>query len=272
MPRLPDGAGSGVLRPGRGSLAREPVTGVETPEPPVAVDPAVRVADDRRRPLHVTAGPDDPAVAAGVVDEGDAQRSPRPCRQVARVRLGERVAPEPPQEIERSTDVLLAGERQQHDVLAALEVGRVRSGARVDDRMAVDDLHPCVVPASAQVIALLVMGGGAEPGGTQRAVVEGLEDDEALLQVGLVIVGTLERGSPVVHRVEEHVVQDDPAALAHDPAVVHDARVPLPDPVVALGGRGRRAAGDATAQQQRRDEAGVHETGGQADPGEPARG
>ena len=62
--------------PGRGSLAGEPVAGVETPEAAVAVDPAVLVADDGRRPLHVAAGPDGPAVAAGVVDERDAQRAP----------------------------------------------------------------------------------------------------------------------------------------------------------------------------------------------------
>ena len=116
-------------------------------------------------------------------------------------------------EVERATDPLLAGERQQHDVLAALEVGRVRAGARVDDRMAVDGLHPRVVPAAPQVVALLVVRRGAEPGRSQLAVVERLEDDEALLEVGLVVVGALEGRAPVVHRVEEHVVEDDPADL-----------------------------------------------------------
>ena len=55
----------GCTWPGRGSLAREPVAGIEAPEAAVAVDPAVLVADDRRRPLHVAAGPDGPAVARG---------------------------------------------------------------------------------------------------------------------------------------------------------------------------------------------------------------
>ena len=131
------------------------------------------------------------------------------------------------------------------------------------------DLHPRVVPASAEVVALLVVGGGAEPGRLHRAVVERLEDDEALLEVGLVIVGALERRPPVVHRVEEHVVQDDPAALANDPAVVDDPRVARRIVVVALRRGGGRAARDAAPQQQRGDEAGIDEPRRR---GRPARG
>ena len=57
-PRLADGPGPGVLRPGRRPLAGEPVAGVEAPEAAVAVDPGVLVGDDDRRPLVLAAGPD----------------------------------------------------------------------------------------------------------------------------------------------------------------------------------------------------------------------
>ena len=90
-------------------------------------------------------------------------------------------------------------------------------------------------------------------------------------QVRLVVVGALERRAPVVHRVEEQVVEHDPAALAHDPAVVDDPRVACRIDVVALRRRGGRAARDAAAQQQRGDQPGVDEPGGQADPREAAR-
>ena len=175
------------------------------------------------------------------------------------------------EEVERPAQGLLAGERQQHDVLAALEVGRVRAGSRIDDRVPIDRLHAWVVPASSEVVALLVVGRGAEPGRLDRAVVERLADDEALLEVCLVVVRTLERGAPVVHRVEEHVVQDHPATLADDPAVVDDARVPLPDPVVLVRCSGRGATRDTSPQQERGDEPGIDEARRETDPGEPAR-
>ena len=89
----------------------------------------------------------------------------------------------------------------------------MRAGARVHDRVAVPGVEPRVVPAPAEVVALLVVGGGAEPGGLGPPVLELLEDDEALLPVGLVVVGAVERRAPVVHRVQEHVVEDDPAPL-----------------------------------------------------------
>ena len=137
-PRLADRPGPGVLRAGRGPLAREPVAGVEAPQPAVAVHPRVRVRDRDRRPLVVGPRPDAEPVAAGVVDERHAHRPPDAAGEVARIGLVEGVAPDPPEEVERPAQVPLAGERQPHDVLAALEVDRVRAGARVDDRVAVD--------------------------------------------------------------------------------------------------------------------------------------
>ncbi len=270
MPGLADRAGPGVLRAGRRALTGEPVAGVEPPQAAISIDPAVLVTDDDRCPLDVSTRADGPAIPTRVVDERHAEGPLRPRGEVARIGLGERVPPEPPQEVERATDVPLAGERQQHDVLAALEIGRVRPGTRIDHRMPVDRFHPRVVPAASEVVALLVVRGGAEPGRLDRAVVEGLADDEALLEVGLVVVGALERRAPVVHRVEEHVVQDDPPILAHDPAVVDDPRVLRPDRVVSIRRRGGRAARDPATKQQRRDQAGIDQPGGETHPREAA--
>ena len=66
----------------------------------------------------------------------------------------------------------------------------MRAGARVDDRMPVDDLHPRVVPSPPEVVALLVVRRRAEPGRLDLAVVERLADDEALLEVGCNDQGT----------------------------------------------------------------------------------
>ena len=137
--------------------------------------------------------------------------------------------------------------------------------------MAVDDLKPRVVPAAAQVVALLVVGGRAEPGRLELPVVELLEDDEALLPVGLVVVGALERRAPVVHRVQEHVVEDDPAALADDPAVVDDARDPRRGSRRSAPTRRRPCRPGPGREQERRDEPGVDEAGQQAHAAEPAR-
>ena len=147
----------------------------------------------------------------------------------------------------------------------------MRAGARIDDGMSVDRLHPRVVPAASQVVALLVVRRGAEPCRLDRAVIERLAHDEALLEVGLVVVGSLERRSPVVHRVEEHVVQDHPAVLAHDAAVIDHPRVLRPDRVVALRRCRGRAARDSATKQQRGDEAGVDEPGGETHARETSR-
>ena len=59
---------------------------------------------------------------------------------------------------------------------------------------------------------MLVVRRGREPGGPRRAAGQLLEDDERLLPVRLVVVGAVERRAPVVHRVEEQVLEEDPAA------------------------------------------------------------
>ena len=66
-------------------------------------------------------------------------------------------------------------------------------------------------------------------------------------------------------------MQDDPSALADDPAVIDDPRVLGADGVVADGRGGRRAARDPTAKEQRHDQAGVHESRREANARQPAR-
>ena len=270
MPRLADRPDPGVLRPGRRALAGEPVARVEAPQAGVSIDPAVLVRDDDRRPGLATR-PDDVAVAAGIVDERHAERGPGALRQVAGVRLPKRVAPYAPEEPERSTEVALAGERQAHDVFAPLQVGRVRARTRVDHGVAVDQRQPRVVPTTTEVVPLLVVGRRAEPRGLDPPVIERLADHEALLPVGLVVVRAIERRPPVVHGVQEQVVEDDPATLPDHPAVVDHPRVGGPDRVVPDGGCGRGAAGDAAPEQQREHEAGVHQAGDEPHAREPPR-
>ena len=146
----------------------------------------------------------------------------------------------------------------------------MRTGPRIHDRMAVDGLQTRVVPAPPQVVALFVMSCRAEPRGPRGAVRQLLEDDEALLPVGLVVVGAVERRTPVVHRVEEQVVQHDPTTGSDDPAVVRHLRSSLADRAIAPVCRSGRAAGHAAPQQQRRDQSRVDESRRQPDPCEPA--
>ena len=145
----------------------------------------------------------------------------------------------------------------------------MRARARVDHRVAVDQRQPRVVPATTQVVPLLVVGRRAEPRGLDPPVIERLADDEALLPVGLVVVGAIERRPPVVHGVQEQVVEDDPPTLPDHPAVVDHPRVGGPDRVVSDGGRRRGAAGDAAPEQQREHEARVHQAGDEPHAREP---
>src|SRR5699024_7930348 len=98
----------------------------------------------------------------------------------------------------------------------------VRVGACADVDAGVEALavQVGVVPAAAQVVALVLVRRGAHPGWAGGAV--GLLDqvDGHTFPVGFVVVDASVDGAPVVHRVEEPVLQDDVTALTGDPAVV----------------------------------------------------
>ena len=192
-------------------------------------------------------------------------------REVARIGLVERVAPEPPDPVEDPALEGGARQREPHDVLALLHVRGVRPGARVDDDVLALRLELRVVPPAPQVRALLVVRGGGEPDRLHVAVRQLLQDDEGLLPVRLVVVGAVEGRAPVVHRVEEQVLEHDPAVLADDAAVVADPRVGGADRLVLDRRRRRRAARDLAPHQERGHQAGVQHPREQAHAGEPSR-
>ena len=69
----------------------------------------------------------------------------------------------------------------------------MRAGAGEDHRMAVRERQGRIVPAATQVIARVVVRGAADPARDRRTVVTVFEDDERLLEVGLVVVRPEER-------------------------------------------------------------------------------
>ena len=115
------------------------------------------------------------------------------------------------------------------------------------------------------------MGGAGDPDRPRVLAGRLLEVDERLLPVGLVVVRARERRAEVVHEVEPHVVEHEPAVLPDDPCVVVVGGVGGPRPLVLDLGGGGRPAGHGPAQQERGGEPGVDEPGEEADARQPAR-
>ena len=134
--------------------------------------------------------PDRQPVAAGEVDERDAERALRLAALAQRRRA--RSAPSAsPSRLTRS------GSRDRHLglVLAAPEVRGVRAGARVHDRVVADQLEVgAVVPAAAQIGAVEVVRRVGGPLRDQPAVVL-VEVDGDHLPVRLVVVDAVEARS-----------------------------------------------------------------------------
>jgi hypothetical protein len=116
--------------------------------------------------------------------------------------------------------------------------------------MSVSPLQIGVVLPAAQVVTDLVVGGEGDPGWPGDGFRRIGQEDGDLLPVGLVVVDTAEGRPPVVHRVEEPVLQRDEPPVAGDVTVVGIAIVVGSSPVVLLG-RGRRAAGHSPSYEQR---------------------
>ena len=256
-----DGAVAFVARAGRGAFAAGPVAGVDAPQAAEAADPGGVVVDEDRLPFAVLAGADAGAVAAGVVDEGDAEAVVL-AAVAAQQHLGAALPPAGggAEEARVDGDEVVAGEEGagmgagagEHHGVGALGDGQVR-----------------IVPAAAEVVAGVVVGGEGDParghgaglGGSQPVLGE---VDRHHLPVGLVVVDAAEGGAPVVGRVEVPVLQDDVAALAQHAAVVR-GRLGAAAGLVLLGGLGHHPAGDGAADQQAQTEQDVDEARDEAD-------
>src|SRR5918999_1343735 len=105
--------------------------------------------------------------------------------------------------------------------------------------MLTDLLELRIVPAAPEVVTGLLMRGVGDPLRVDLARRLRLREvDEDLLPVGLVVVGSEKVAPPVIERVEEPVLQDDPAVLSNHAAVVgevflslHQATVQDPCPL-----------------------------------------
>ena len=196
-----------------------------------------------------------------VVDEREAERG-------VVVRPGPRQ--EQPAQAAQRGDQPSQRRRLDGDQVIARQAGaRMRPGADEDHRVGVPPLQVRVIGPAAQIVAGFVMGGERHPGrppGRDRRV---RQEHSHLLPVGLVVVHAREGRPPVIHRVEEPVLQGDETPVAGDPAVIRAAVRVGVSPVILLG-RGGRAAGYPPAQQQRQPHHRVDKPAQQADRGEPA--
>ena len=117
------------------------------------------------------------------------------------------------------------------------------------------------------------MGGEHHPPRRRQArLVElagAVEEDRDLLPVGLVLVHPAERRSPVVERVEEPVLADQPVTVAHDPAVVRGT-IRLEMRLLQQEGLRRTPAGHTPTEDQRQPVQRVDQPAEQADGCQPA--
>ena len=121
----------------------------------------------------------------------------------------------------------------------------MRPGAGVDDRVVTNEVELLgIVPAPSQVAPVVVVLGIRRPDRDGPAVGIGVEIEDHLLPIGLVVVRAVEPGSPVVEGVEEPVLERGPGRGPHDAPVVRVLRT--------LGGH-RPVSRDGAARQRARD-------------------
>ena len=125
----------------------------------------------------------------------------------------------------------------------------MRTSARKDHRVRVPPLDVRVILPAAQVIADFVMGGKGDPCRSGRQVGRLRQEDGDLFPVGLVVVDAAEGRPPVVHRVQEPVLQRDETTVPGDVTVI-GIRAGAGRGAVSLVGGGRRTARYPPAHQQ----------------------
>ena len=123
-----------------------------------------------------------------------------------------------------------------------------------------------VIPAPPQVVATEVVTRVGDPLGLQLPIRICRQVDEGHLPVGLVIVDAVKRRAIVVEVEEEPVLQGDPSAAPHHPAVV-DVPFMIGERRAVRSRRGRHdgARRVATDEQAERED-GIDQAGDVADP------
>ena len=249
---------------GRGVLALEGILDGDAPQPAVLECPLLAIVQQDGRPHPFLPWTDADAIAAGVVDEGDRQ-------QALPVRIVGAAVEQPPDGIRDDVHPARQPKLLLRLVLPWHEVRRVRPGAGEDDRMAVDHLQLlCVVPAPPKGLAVVVVLRVGRPARHGLALVLRREEERDLLPIGLVVVGAMERASPVVEGVEEPVLQHRPAGIAKDAAVIR-VRAIVGGGAVPQGRAASDAAGHPAAQQQRAGKQGIGEARQVTDPRQATR-
>ncbi len=147
-----------VSRSGRGILAQRIAT-VEPPEPGVRLHPGWRRRLGARLEQALVPGvlllrSDAQPVAAGIVDERNAQALCLPLRRLGSLPEPGPHAPEPDRE---AREPLRMRYDDRWHVFAAEEIIRMRPGARIDDWMLPDSPQIWIVPAAPQVIAVALV-------------------------------------------------------------------------------------------------------------------
>src|SRR5690606_8769756 len=216
------------------------------------------VVDEDRGPGAFSTGADADAVAARVVNEGHADAAEAAG---GRQEAGGEAPPgaqHSPEEGGVDLDEVVPGEHL---------VG-VGSGPDVDDRVVAVAVQFRVIPAASQVVAEVFVRGGAHPHGAVLPVLFFDQVDGDFLPVGLVVVDAAVDRPPVVHGVEEPVLQDDVTAFPHDTAVVGGGGAGV-DAVAVAGGCGCcDPAGDGSSDEEGEPHQHVHDPAEDPDRGE----
>jgi hypothetical protein len=130
---------------------------------------------------------------------------------------------EPLDRAHESQRCLHRGRIDGDDIVSWDEGAGVRARPGEHDRPRALALEFRIVPAAAQVVAVVIVRGEGHPGRLRGSVGALRKVDRDHLPVGLVVVDASERRAPVVHRVEVPVLQADVSAVADNASVVGEA-------------------------------------------------
>ena len=117
------------------------------------------------------------------------------------------------------------------------------TGPGVNHRMFTHLFYFGIIPAAAQVIAMIIVGSISDPGRTKRATLLIFCQIEANhFPVRFVVIGTGKAGAPVVERVEVPILQYQPTRLTQDTTMIDVALLLVGQRLVSQRRRRRRIA------------------------------